>query len=578
MEFVDRLGVLAYRRNMSLKDSIAAIKNQEEKLKYLKETLDKETLEALLYDLYRTSGITLDEIALYFEISNKAFLEKIAQKLRFEYIDLDSVDINYKISEKIQYSVLSTYGFLPFKEDEINLYVAYKEPFNLETQDKVQHLFSRKLVKNYVANPAQIERYLSKIQSNESIKDIINDIRKELSSDPTVGGGEHESSGILKLIEVILRTCIVNRSSDIHVEPTESNCIVRGRIDGMLAEIFIFDKDIYPPMVSRMKLLSNMDIAEKRKPQDGRFSARVLDKEYDFRISTLPIINGESIVLRILDKSKILISLDNLGMHPVNLKRFQAAMHAPYGIILVTGPTGSGKTTTLYAALNDMKSVETKIITVEDPVEYQLNLIQQVHVNEKAGLTFAAALRSILRQDPDIIMIGEIRDAETLRIAIQAALTGHLVFSTLHTNDAVSAVTRIVDMGIEPYMVSGALTAIEAQRLVRKLCPYCKQPTKLPDALQVKVEKYIQEVENPQFFKPVGCPKCSQTGYTGREMISEILPVSDKISSMVAADASKEDIRKVAYEEGFVDMFHDGIVRAARGVTSVDEVLRVAKE
>lgn len=346
----------------------------------------------------------------------------------------------------------------------------------------------------------------------------------------------------------------------------------------MLAEIFIFDKDIYPPMVSRMKLLSNMDIAEKRKPQDGRFSARVLDKEYDFRISTLPIINGESIVLRILDKSKILISLGNLGMHPTNLQRFQAAMKAPYGIILVTGPTGSGKTTTLYAALNDMKSVETKIITVEDPVEYQLNLIQQVHVNEKAGLTFAAALRSILRQDPDIIMIGEIRDAETLTIAIQAALTGHLVFSTLHTNDAVSAVTRIVDMGVEPYMVSGALTAIEAQRLVRKLCVNCKQPTKIPEVLYSRIKKYLDEVENPQFFKPVGCPKCSQTGYTGREMISEILPVSDKISSMVAAGATKEEIRKIAYEEGFVDMFHDGVVRAARGVTSMDEVLRVAKE
>lgn len=577
MEFVDKLSVLIYRRNMDLKDIIMSIKDLQERLDYIKANVDKVVLELALIDLYRVSGISLDEIALYFEISNNDFLERVAKKLKFDFIDLDSIDINYKISEKIAYNVLESYGFLPFKEDEINLYVAYKDPFNLETQDKVQHLFSRKLIKNHVVNPAQIERYLSKIQLNESIKDIVAEIRKELSSDATMGG-EQNSSGILKLIEVILRTCIISRSSDIHIEPTETNCIVRGRIDGMLAEIFIFDKDIYPPMVSRMKLLSNMDIAEKRKPQDGRFSARVLDKEYDFRISTLPIINGESIVLRILDKSKILISLGNLGMHPTNLQRFQAAMKAPYGIILVTGPTGSGKTTTLYAALNDMKSVETKIITVEDPVEYQLNLIQQVHVNEKAGLTFAAALRSILRQDPDIIMIGEIRDAETLTIAIQAALTGHLVFSTLHTNDAVSAVTRIVDMGVEPYMVSGALTAIEAQRLVRKLCVNCKQPTKIPEVLYSRIKKYLDEVENPQFFKPVGCPKCSQTGYTGREMISEILPVSDKISSMVAAGATKEEIRKIAYEEGFVDMFHDGVVRAARGVTSMDEVLRVAKE
>ncbi len=576
MEFIDNLGILAYRRNMDLKDKILSFNEPNDKLIFIKSAFSQDELDAMLIELYRANNINLDEILINFDIDNKVFLEKVAAKLKFEYIDLDSVDINYKISEKLQYSVLESFGFLPFKEDEINLYVAYKDPFSLETQDKVQHLFSRKLVKNYVANPTQIERYLNKIQLNESIKDIIAEIRKELSSDPTQSNSQ-ESSGILKLIEVILRTCIISRSSDIHIEPTETNCIVRGRIDGMLTEIFIFDKDIYPPMVSRMKLLSNMDIAEKRKPQDGRFSARVLDKEYDFRISTLPIINGESIVLRILDKSKILISLDNLGMHPTNLKRFQAAMHAPYGIILVTGPTGSGKTTTLYAALNDMKSVETKIITVEDPVEYQLNLIQQVHVNEKAGLTFAAALRSILRQDPDIIMIGEIRDAETLRIAIQAALTGHLVFSTLHTNDAVSAVTRIVDMGVEPYMVSGALTAIEAQRLVRKLCSNCKQKTKLPDNVLSKYEKYLKDMQ-VDFYKPVGCPKCSQTGYSGREMISEILPISDTISSMVAQGASKDEIRKVAYDEGFVDMFHDGIIRAARGITSLDEVLRVAKE
>jgi len=230
----------------------------------------------------------------------------------------------------------------------------------------------------------------------------------------------------------------------------------------MLSETFIFDKDIYPPMVSRMKLLSNMDIAERRRPQDGRFSAQILDKEYDFRISTLPILNGESIVLRILDKSKVIINLEDLGMHPDNFAKFKKSMKAPYGIILVTGPTGSGKTTTLYGALNDIKSVKTKIITVEDPVEYQLNMIQQVHVNEKAGLTFVSALRSILRQDPDVIMIGEIRDQETLRIAIQAALTGHLVFSTLHTNDAISALPRMIDMGIEPYLVSGALVCIES--------------------------------------------------------------------------------------------------------------------
>ena len=343
----------------------------------------------------------------------------------------------------------------------------------------------------------------------------------------------------------------------------------------MLSETFIFDKDIYPPMVSRMKLLSNMDIAERRRPQDGRFSAQILDKEYDFRISTLPILNGESIVLRILDKSKVIINLEDLGMHPDNFSKFKKSMKAPYGIILVTGPTGSGKTTTLYGALNDIKSVKTKIITVEDPVEYQLNMIQQVHVNEKAGLTFVSALRSILRQDPDVIMIGEIRDQETLRIAIQAALTGHLVFSTLHTNDAISALPRMIDMGIEPYLVSGALVCIEAQRLVRKLCPHCKQKITLSQKAFDEVKKFIPE--NYQFYKSVGCPQCSQTGYLGREMISEILPISDHIASMVANGASKDELKSVAYEEGFIDMFHDGVIRAANGITTLEEVYRVAK-
>ena len=328
-------------------------------------------------------------------------------------------------------------------------------------------------------------------------------------------------------------------------------------------------------MVSRMKLLSNMDIAERRRPQDGRFSAQILDKEYDFRISTLPILNGESIVLRILDKSKVIINLEDLGMHPDNFAKFKKSMKAPYGIILVTGPTGSGKTTTLYGALNDIKSVKTKIITVEDPVEYQLNMIQQVHVNEKAGLTFVSALRSILRQDPDVIMIGEIRDQETLRIAIQAALTGHLVFSTLHTNDAISALPRMIDMGIEPYLVSGALVCIEAQRLVRKLCPHCKQKITLSQKAFDEVKKFVPE--NYQFYKSVGCPQCSQTGYLGREMISEILPISDHIASMVANGASKDELKSVAYEEGFIDMFHDGVIRAANGITTLEEVYRVAK-
>ena len=536
--------------------------------------LEEEIFFEILSDIYRRGHTDIDEISTSLQIDQKRFIQYVCDKFKITFFDLDDIDIDYRISEKLSTSQLKSYNAIPVKEDEISVYVAFKNPFDVIIQDKVQNLFNRKLLKVACADPAQIEKYINKIALNESIKDVITEIRKELSSSSSQGQST-ESSGILKLIEIILKTSIQSRASDIHIEPTETNCIVRSRIDGMLSETFIFDKDIYPPMVSRMKLLSNMDIAERRRPQDGRFSAQILDKEYDFRISTLPILNGESIVLRILDKSKVIINIEDLGMHPDNFAKFKKSMKAPYGIILVTGPTGSGKTTTLYGALNDIKSVKTKIITVEDPVEYQLNMIQQVHVNEKAGLTFISALRSILRQDPDIIMIGEIRDQETLRIAIQAALTGHLVFSTLHTNDAISALPRMVDMGIEPYLVSGALVCIEAQRLVRKLCPYCKQKVTLSQKVLDEIKKFLPE--DYQFYKSVGCQHCSQTGYLGREMISEILSISDHIASIVANNASKEELKKAAYDEGFIDMFHDGVIRAANGVTTIEEVYRVAK-
>lgn len=559
-------------------EKIKQISEQEGKglVKILRDEnlLNDDDFMEILSDIYRRGHVNIDEISNDLELDIKAFVKFISEKFKVLYFDLDDIDIDYRISEKLSTAQLKTYSAIPVKEDEISVYVAFKNPFDVMAQDKVQNLFNRKLLKVAIAQPTQIEKYISKLALNESIKDVITEIRRELSSSASQGQNS-ENSGILKLIEIILKTSIQSRASDIHIEPTETNCIVRSRIDGMLSETFIFDKDIYPPMVSRMKLLSNMDIAERRRPQDGRFSAQILDKEYDFRISTLPILNGESIVLRILDKSKVIINLEDLGMHPDNFSKFKKSMKAPYGIILVTGPTGSGKTTTLYGALNDIKSVKTKIITVEDPVEYQLNMIQQVHVNEKAGLTFVSALRSILRQDPDVIMIGEIRDQETLRIAIQAALTGHLVFSTLHTNDAISALPRMIDMGIEPYLVSGALVCIEAQRLVRKLCPHCKQKITLSQKALDEVKKFLPE--GYQFYKNVGCPQCSQTGYLGREMISEILPISDHIASLVANGASKDELKSVAYEEGFIDMFHDGVIRAANGITTLEEVYRVAK-
>ncbi len=535
--------------------------------------LNTEGIMNVLALIYRRGRINIDEVCGYFALDRVGFLKYFAQNFKFEYSSLDESSIDYNLARKIPSAQLKHLGALPLKEDEVNVYVAFRDLFDVEIQEQIANIFNRKILKVVVCDTTKLDKVLSKMELNESVSSLIAQIRQEISSTSTDDGGE--SSGILRLIETILKTAISSRASDIHIESSEKNCIVRCRIDGMLAEIFVFDKDIYPPLVSRLKMLSNLDIAEHRKPQDGRFSVQVLGRDYDFRISTLPVIHGESVVMRILDKSKAIIKLSELGMLEDNLAKFSRLTRTPYGMILVTGPTGSGKTTTLYAALNDIKSVEKKMITVEDPVEYQMDMIQQVHVNEKAGLTFASSLRSILRQDPDIVMIGEIRDQETLRIAIQAALTGHLDFSTLHTNDAISAVARVVEMGIEPYLVSGSLIGVEAQRLVRKLCPHCKQKITLTP---MQLDHIIHLIPDDfTFYAPVGCEKCSQTGYLGREMISEILPISDKISSLIAKNATKEELTNTALAEGFKDFFTDGIRRAAMGITSIPEVYRVDK-
>ncbi|HIP02701.1 MAG TPA: type II/IV secretion system protein [Campylobacterales bacterium] len=534
--------------------------------------VNSDTLILLLIEALKNGIILLSEVYTKFSIDIDVFIEKFAQSRNCDYIDLFSVDVNYTIGAKIGYERISKIGVLPYKEDDLNIYIAAIDPFDMGLQDSLHRIFRNKLIKVAIANPDQIAKHLHNIEISESVKDLISEIRQEFKASDA---NDEESSGILKLIELILKTAIISGASDIHIEPTETNCIIRARIDGMLKEIFVFDKDMFPPLGSRVKLLGNLDIAEKRKPQDGRFSATIMDKHYDFRMSTLPIMTGESIVMRILDKSKVMIKLEDLGMHPENFKKFRAAMDAPYGVIFVTGPTGSGKSTTLYAGMNAIKSVKRKMITVEDPVEYQMSLLQQVQVNNKANLTFASALRSILRQDPDIIMIGEVRDKETLKIAIEASLTGHLVLTTLHTNDAVSAITRIIDMGIEAYLVSGALIAIQAQRLIRKVCPHCKVKTILPEEILKDMKDFIPETY--QFYKAKGCDKCMQTGYSGRDMVSEVLVVDENMQSMIARGVSKEDILEYALENGFVTMFEDAAVRAAIGKTTIEEVYRVTK-
>lgn len=575
-----RLIEIMLEENLITKDAISALVKSRppKKISFAnllaEKMIDLQTVEIFLAKKIRQGVLTLAHLEKIEGINIIPIIEKVAESLHIEYVDLDNIEIDMNLFSKVSYAQLIKYNIIPISENDLNVLIVFDDPLDMAAQDSIQRLFPKKPIRIAISKPQQISQHLQRLEINESIKGLVSDIRKDLKQEGKVEDND-ESPAVLKLIDVILKSAIFAGASDIHIEAMEISCIIRIRVDGILRQSFTFDKDIFNPLASRMKLLSNLDIAEKRKPQDGRFSATVSKKEFDFRVSTLPTIFGESIVLRILDKTKAMIRLEDAGMSKFCYDRFSEAIKVPYGIVLVTGPTGSGKTTTLYGALNAIKDVKDKIITVEDPVEYQMSGLQQVQVRASIGLSFSDALRSILRQDPDKIMIGEIRDKETLRIAIQAALTGHLVLSTLHTNDAISAVTRILDMGIEEYLVSGALVAIQAQRLVRKICIHCKKETVLDQILKKAVEKYLPE--NPTFYVGEGCKECGHSGYSGREMISEVLTVSEPLSRMIASGASKEEMTNQAMEEGFVTMFEDGIHKALEGKTTIAEIYRVAR-
>ena len=530
------------------------------------------------------SDILLEEAV----ISENDLAKAIAIQNELKHLDIGELEPDLGFVRTLNLSILSNFEVLPYKKDDTYIYVAMFNPDNIEAEDALRKMFPNKLIEITITSKKEIRKNLLKIETMESLKEIINGVKREMQNTaPDIGN--NEKSAVLQLMEIVISTSIQKGASDIHIEPAENNFFIRGRIDGMLQELFVFENELYGPLISRIKLSANLDIAEKRRPQDGRFSLVVKGKdrkerEFDFRISTLPLIKGESIVFRILDKSNISVELDKLGFAPENTEKFRNATKAPYGIVFVTGPTGSGKTTTLYAGLNEVKGEDTKIITVEDPVEYQMGGIQQVQVNTKTGLTFAAALRSILRQDPDIIMIGEARDLETLAIAIKAALTGHLVFTTLHTNDAPSAVMRVIDMGIEPFLVANAIVAIQAQRLIRTNCPICTVEFNPPEKLLNAVSEYFPkdfDIKTAKWKKGEGCANCNQTGYKGRSIISEVLEFDTELVSYIINEENIDqlEIVRIAQEgnQKFKTMFENGMVRAIEGDTSLEEILRVAK-
>ncbi|MFH1783781.1 MAG: type IV-A pilus assembly ATPase PilB [bacterium] len=383
---------------------------------------------------------------------------------------------------------------------------------------------------------------------------------------------------VVKLVNLIIMQAIRDGASDIHIEPEEDILRTRFRIDGILREATSTPKELQSAIVSRIKIMSELDIAERRVPQDGRFQIKVENRSIDLRVSTFPTVHGENVVMRILDTASVLLGVEQLGFSANIQERFEEVIRKPYGIVLVTGPTGSGKTTTLYAALNAINTIDKNIITVEDPVEYRLKLIRQCQINPKAGLTFATGLRSILRQDPDVIMVGEIRDLETAEIAIQSALTGHLVFSTLHTNDAASTVTRLMDMGVEPFLISSSITGVIAQRLVRTICPDCKTSYK-PSPETLKRLGMDESKQDTVFYKGEGCKKCNENGYRGRIGIMELLTLNGDVRELIVQKAAADAIKKVARESGGMHtMREDGFKKVLNGVTTVEEVLRVTQE
>jgi len=507
-------------------------------------------------------------------ISERVFAEILAEQLDIEFIDLYGVEVDFDLMTRYSEKMLRSSMAVPFKEDEDFIHVAVVDPLDYEALELLERSIATKPIKLYASIKNDINHIFERFSIISATKFIVDNIKKEIASNSYKA--DSEQSSVMQLIEQIVKSAVKNNASDIHIEPSGFNVSIRSRIDGILRENFVFDKDIYSVLSSRIKILGNLDISEKRKSQDGRFSMDIDGHKYDFRLSTAPTMFGESIVMRILDQQKILLKLRDLGMEEHNIKIFEEILKSPYGIIFVTGPTGSGKTTTLYAALNEIKSIENKMITIEDPIEYQLPLAQQIQINEKIDYSFAQALRSILRQDPDIIMVGEVRDAETLSIAVQASLTGHLVFTTLHTNDAPSAITRMIQMDLEPYLIADSLVGVMAQRLVRKICPHCKKKANPPKAMVEKIQKYLPKEYS--FYRGEGCMRCSFNGYSGRTMISEILKISETISHLISINMNKYEIARKAEEiDKFEPMLIDGINKALQGITTLEEVMRVAK-
>ena len=491
------------------------------------------------------------------------------------YMNLEGYVIDVSLTKLIPESVANKYKAVPLFKIKDTLTLAMINPQDIEALDNIRRITRASNVDPVLVSLRSIERAIDTYYgAGNSVEEIVKSIENKKSFSEKDSLIEiAEEPPIIKLVNILITDAVKERASDIHIEPEIGILRVRYRIDGILHEVHSLPKKLQNAIISRVKILSEIDIAESRRPQDGKISVKLENKDLDIRVSTFPTVHGENVVMRLLDRSSILLGLKDLGFTKDNLDVFSKMIQQPNGIILVTGPTGSGKTTTLYSALSTISTMEKNIITIEDPVEYELPLIRQTQVNVKADVTFANGLRSILRQDPDVIMVGEIRDKETAEIAIQASLTGHLVFSTLHTNDAPSSLTRLIDMGLEPFLISSSVILIVAQRLVRKICPKCKEEYSPSQAAL----KDLGLDPSTKFFRGKGCAACKNSGFLGRIGIFEILVLDELIRKMVEEKKSADAIKKKAIELGMKTLREDGLEKARQGKTTIEEILRVTE-
>ncbi len=546
--------------------------------------LSEDQLWDVLEEQKQSPGEILGQVALKLGlISNEQLTEALAEQWGMPVVNLAETNIPPKVIDLVPSTMAEVYKIMPISMRDGILTVAMGDPQNLAALDDLRNFIGME-VRGAVSSPQAVDQAIQKHYAarEDSIEDVIAGL-EEMPEASTLGGKQGafdladefmDSHPIRKLLNMVMLLAIKDQASDIHFEPFEDEFKIRVRADGVLYEMVPPPRHLATAIVSRVKVMANLDIAERRLPQDGRIELNVGGSPVDLRVSVLPTMFGESVVMRVLDRTVVQLDLNKIGMDPSILNNFRKTIHRPHGIVLVTGPTGSGKTTTLYSALNELNDIETKVITTEDPIEYDIDGIVQVPINSEIGVTFASALRAILRHDPDIILVGEIRDYETAEIAVQSSLTGHLVFSTLHTNDAPSAITRLRDMGVPTFLITATVEAILAQRLVRKICVQCRTQFDPSDELLLELQLPIEKARQYKFYYGKGCQRCNNSGYKGRCGIYELLDMTDDIRDMISSDASVDDMRNLARSQGMTTLRESGLKLIFDGVSTIDEVVR----